>query len=596
MGRGCQAQGCTLTVGDTGIQLACQVVPEIPSFSVDDGFTYAVPPVMPIEIGSKVRVRVSGRRLAGYVTAVFPRPEDRKLLAVDSVTGSHPVFDEHLLATCRWAARHYVAPLSTILKRTSPPNAPRQLSREPRRRQDGVSHSTSSVIYVVSPAPHHEAIRDAVSTRIVGTTLAIIVPTAFEVTELASHLKQISGSQVVAATSSMPAKDVTEAWMTASQDPGTILVGTREIALWSLAGGGSFVVVEDGRRVMKSPSTPTLHVRDIVLRRSEATEAHTTFLGPVPTLEMLHRGVEVKRTGGRSWSPVEIVDRTEEPPGSPMIAARTRSAIAAAVKGGTRVFVLVTARGYAPAFKCRSCGTLRDCRICGTTATAEKMCRRCSAALTACAQCGENSFMPLGAGIGRIVDEIASFVGSEVVGTSDDGLLVTVGSERDLVELLAVGLGVVVDLDGMSGAPHYRANEDALRLIVRLAHRVARGDRNRVVAQTSAVDQPIVTALETGKAAPFLQEESESRRKARFPPFAELIAIEVAGDADADSILRECIGEAAEVRGPAAMRDRNRWLIQGSDLSDVRIALRGAVGSLRAQGAKVRVDADPIDL
>ncbi|MDA2980026.1 MAG: hypothetical protein O3B42_09740, partial [Actinomycetota bacterium] len=89
--------------------LACQVVPEIPSFAVDDGFTYLVPDGMAVSVGSIVRIKVSGRRLAGYVTAVFQAPEGRKLLPLLSVTGSAPVFDTELLEICRWAAAHYVA-------------------------------------------------------------------------------------------------------------------------------------------------------------------------------------------------------------------------------------------------------------------------------------------------------------------------------------------------------------------------------------------------------------------------------------------------------------------------------------------------------
>jgi primosomal protein N' len=564
-----------------------------------------MPDGMTVGVGSIVRVKVSGRRLAGYVTAVFEAPEGRKLSPIESVTGSAPVFDDDLLGICRWAAGHYVAPLSTVLKRTAPPNAPRHL----------VSGTVSQVLgghrtvggrkgtYVVSASPHHEALDAAIASDNAATEIggpksarAYVVPSAAEAHNIAAHLREAFGDRVLVATSSMAARDVTSSWVAASQDPQTILVGTREIALWMLAGGGLWTIVEEGRRVMKSPATPTLHARDIVVRRSAASGTELHMVGPVPTLEAVASGIRVVRPSGRSWPVVEVVDRTEEAPGPALVTERARIAISGAAKAGVNVFILVAARGYAPAFRCLSCSELRRCLVCGTSSSQETSCRRCDEPVGPCRACGKSRFAPLGAGIGRIVDEVATFVGQEAVGTVDDARVVTVGSERDLVELGEIGLGVVLDVDGMAGAPHYRAREDALRLIVRLAHHVSPGSGHRLLLQTSAKEQPVVKALIAGRSDVFLSQESASREAASFPPFGELVAVEVRDGHNADQTLRAAIGFLGTVRGPAAMADRERWLIQGDDLTGARIALRSAVGVLRSQGARVRVDADPIDL
>ena len=553
---------------------------------------------MPVVVGSKVRVRVSGRRLAGYVTATFTEQSDRRLLPVDGVTGSAPVFDEELLSVCRWTAEHYVAPLSTILKRTSPPNAP----KAPRgtvatQRRASAEPDTGSDTYLVSASPHIRPLVSLVDAHNAQSTLHIVAPTAFEVDTIATALRDIHDTRVVTATSSMPAKDVTRAWQRAAHDPTTILVGTRETVLWKLAGGGRWIVVEEGRRVMKSPATPTIHVREIVIRRSRGDRT-TTFVGPLPTLEVISAGVKVHEPPGRRWPVVEVVDRTEEPPGSPLITGTARTAINGAVRDGKRVFVLVTARGYAPAFRCRSCAQLRRCKVCGTAASTDGACRRCGETLGPCRDCGGSQFAPLGAGVGRLVDEIASFVGAGNVGDAGARRKVVVGSERDLVDLGPVGLGVVVDIDGIAGAPHYRASEDALRLCIRVAHHVERGDRNRLIVQTAAPTQPLVRALVAGDASQFLSDEMAVRTAAGFPPVGSLIAIEVGTEStqDADTILRSAIAGDAVLRGPAPMRDRSRWLVQGRDLDRTRIALRTAVGELRGLGAKVRVDVDPVDL
>lgn len=571
------------------MEMACQVVPDIPTFAVDDGFTYSIPDGMPVAVGSMVRIKVSGRRRAGFVTAVFPRPADRKLLAVDAVSGNTPVFDENLLDVCRWASTHYVAPLSTVLRRTTPPNVPRSVAIE----ESDPGTGSGRMLVVVSAAPHTEAVMEALST---SGPRPIVVPTAHEAIELADALSAVSNTPVVVATSSMPGKDVTRAWAIACHDPDAVLVGTREIALWPVASARGWIVVEDGRRVMKSPSTPTLNVREIAHRRCQTTSGDLTIVSPVPTLESLHIGATVDHPPGRAWGSVEVVDRTEEPPGSSLLTTRVRHAITTAVTAGSPVFVLVTARGYAPAFRCLACSELRICGSCGTHATASDTCRRCGESLQACSSCGEHRFGPLGAGIGLLVEDVSRFVDPRLVGTAEDSRIVVVGSERDLVGRSGVGLGVVVDFDGMSGAPHYRATEDTLRLLVRLGQAVERGSGHRLIIQTSRPDQELLKALVSGHSEHFLAEELERRKAADFPPFGSLIAIEVDIDHDADDAIRAAVGGSAAVRGPARMRDRMRWLIQGDDLALARISLRSAVGELRQQGARVRVDADPIDL
>ncbi|NNC74094.1 MAG: hypothetical protein HKN93_01155, partial [Acidimicrobiia bacterium] len=109
-----------------------RVVPDVASFAVDDGFAYSVPDSIGlVEIGSIVRVPLSGRTVRGFVIDDDAR-SDRRLRAVKSVTGDYPVFDRRLLQTLRWAAIHYVSPLGPMLAKASPPNVPRRIEADPR--------------------------------------------------------------------------------------------------------------------------------------------------------------------------------------------------------------------------------------------------------------------------------------------------------------------------------------------------------------------------------------------------------------------------------------------------------------------------------
>ena len=571
----------------------CQVVPDIPSFAVDDGFSYLIPDDIAVNVGSRVRISVSGRRMKGFVTAVLPRPPDRKLLPIDAVVGTIGSFDAETLPTLRWAATHYVSPLSTVLKRTIPANVPRLTHHELEPVEAADSRSSIIISDARSHLGHVAASVESSISR--GEGVLVIVPSVAEAETMASGLADIHGEAVVLSTSASENKDSTRSWGRAANRAPTLLVGTRETMLWPVARLSSAVVVEDGRRVMKSPSTPTLGVREVLIARSQRERFPLTFIGPAPTLETINLDPAIKAPGGRQWPLVEVVDRSHEPPSRTVLLERTTSAISAAVRRNEHVFVLVPSRGYAPAFRCIACGELRRCSVCQTAAARKDECRRCGAELRACTNCGKERFEPLGAGIGSVRDAIARSV-RDNVGVAGDRKLVTVGSERDLIGCGEVSLSVAVDIDGMAHAPTYRASEDAFRLLVRLAQLVGRGKGNRMLVQTANTDQPIVAALRSGRSGDFLAGLMAERRASNFPPFGELIALEIDRAVPIGDAITTAIGDDARVLGPAPMRDRDRWLIQGTDLTRARIALRQLTGTLRDKGARVRIDVDPIDL
>ncbi len=567
---------------------SCQVVPDIPSFAVDDGFRYRIPHDMAVSVGSRVRVRVGGRRVRGFVTEIFEDVGDRPLLDLDGVVGALPSFDRRMLDLLRWCAKHYVGPLSVILNRTVPPNVPRSRVRPaPPTSGPGIR-----VEYRVGPAPYGTVVADAIDNAPHGSAM-VIAPSVEEVEAIADVLER-TGRHVVIAHSSLPGKDATAAWIASATREDIVLVGTREIALWPMPAMVQLVVVEEARRVMRSPSTPTLGTREIAWERARTFGFPLTFVGPLPSLEVVHRGAAVRAPEGRLWPLVEVMDRNEEPPSASVLLDATRSAITAVARSGGTAFVLVPRRGYAAAYRCSVCGQLRTCSACGATVT-QPTCARCATPSPACTNCSSTTWRPLGAGVGVVVDDLARSVG-DAVGSASDSRPIVVGTERDLIGVHGNHLAVAVDVDGSALAPNYRAAEDALRTLVRLANTVARGRGHRCIIQTSDPGQPVVEAIRSGHFDAFMRSSLAARRRSGFPPFGELIALEISASDDPGPAVSAAIGGRARIHGPAAMRDRLRWLITAPDLDDARVSLRTLVGTLRDRGAKVRVDVDPFDL
>jgi primosomal protein N' (replication factor Y) len=172
-----------------------------------------------------------------------------------------------------------------------------------------------------------------------------------------------------------------------------------------------------------------------------------------------------------------------------------------------------------------------------------------------------------------------------------------VGSEADLAGLIPQDLTVAVDPDGLILGSHYRSAEEALRILARLAGRVA-GRGSRCLVQTYLPEHAVIVALRKGDPLVFLESEMEQRRQFGFPPAGELLVLEVRGElpGGADTALKEA-ATGATVMGPATRNNGGiRWLLQASDLSKARHNLRGLIQKWRDAGVTVRVDADPLEL
>jgi len=365
--------------------------------------------------------------------AVAPDSAPARLKDVAARSGTLAVFDERMLETLRWAAIHYVGPLATVLGRTTPPNVPRPpkigsipgLSWEAAHPLPDVAQAALRGAHVrptawVGAEPWDTKIASLIGPIVAGgRNVMVVLPTSVEAHRLAAGLSASMPGRVVEAGSALSARDSTRAWAVAATTPGIVLVGTREVALWRVTELSLAVVVEEGRRAMKSPQSPTLHVREILRRRAAIERFPMVVVGAVPTTEMVAAGSNVVSGPGRTWRLVEVVDRREDLDPAALVTERVRQAVRSVAGRGGRVFCLVHRRGYAPAFRCVKCGEIRRCAACGAAVDRDGSCRRCHAVAGACPHCGGTRFAPLGAGVGRVVDDIRRSVG-DAVGTPDD--------------------------------------------------------------------------------------------------------------------------------------------------------------------------------
>jgi primosomal protein N' (replication factor Y) len=428
-----------------------------------------------------VRVPLGGRRVKGFVVELDDRDPDR-LKDLAGVSPSPPIFDLSLLNTLRWAAHHYVAPLSVMLEKAAPPNLAKPLQPITFDPVGSLARHPLTEVAGSALAGRHRpptifldrAGRSSWMTGLFAAVLAagrsglIIAPTGEEAAALAAIAREFAGNRVLEVTPSTKDAPATRAWGMAASEGGYLLVGTPRITLWLVRGLAVAAAVEDGRRAMKDRQTPTLGVRDLLRRRSALGRHNLVLVGPTPSIEAIAGGAEVIRSPGRLWPLVEVVDRKKEDHQG-LLTERARAALRASVASGRRSFVFAHRRGYAAAMRCSACGKLRLCPGCGSRPDPGSTCSRCGTALGSCSGCGNSRFIPLGAGVLRVAEDLRRFLPADVVAEAPGKAPVVVGSEADLLGLPPQDLVVATDADGLLFGTSYRAAEESLRILVRLA-------------------------------------------------------------------------------------------------------------------------------
>jgi primosomal protein N' len=202
--------------------------------------------------------------------------------------------------------------------------------------------------------------------------------------------------------------------------------------------------------------------------------------------------------------------------------------------------------------------------------------------------------------MGTVPERLASAInrafGEMVAGSGSTSLPVSVGSESDLAGLGRFDLAVVADADGLIHAQHFRAGEEALRILGRLGNAVATGSGKRLMIQTSMPESDVISTMRSGDPIPYLERLLVERARDRLPPAEAMMAVELRGVVEANEATAALhLDGVTSVLGPAEVEQGQRWLLQG-DLRRAKIELRSLVQRWRDRGVTVRLDADPIDL
>jgi primosomal protein N' (replication factor Y) (superfamily II helicase) len=568
-----------------------RVLPDVTALA--RSFDYEVPASFgAVPVGTRVRIPLHGRRVAGWVLADGVAPEPgRETKALLKVSGLGP--PPAVVALAEWAAWRWAGPLSAVLTAASPAKVVLELPPPPVKAvAPGPGAEPLGVLARAALETHDgrpALLRVGPATDLIGVVLAlcatvrppvlVLVPSAGWAERLGDRLRR---------------RGLTVAGSWAEEAAGwPVVVGARGAAFSPVARLGAAVVLDAHDEAYREERSPQFDAAVVVAERCRRDGAPCLFTSATPTavLARLARVVEVPRDRERGgWPRLHVIDRRGADPRTGLYSEELVAAARSAK--GDRVVVVHNRRGRGRLLACARCGELARCERCGR-AVAESpeglACATCGAGRPrVCAACGATRLKVLRAGVSRVREELEALLGTpvgEVTGSGGEvpDTAVLVGTEAVLHRVRRAAIVAFLDFDLHLLAPRLSAGEQALALLARAGRLV--GGRSSagaglVVVQTRLLGHEVLRAATAGDVSGFVAEELALREELALPPFRAFAQLSGPGAGE--------LFAALGLEGSAM--DEDRFLVRAPDHQRLCDAL-AAAGRPKA---RVAVVVDPI--
>jgi len=429
-----------------------------------------------------------------------------------------------------------------------------------------------------------------------------------------------------------------------------IVIGTRSAVWLPFRRLGLIVVDEEHDGSFKQQEGLRYSARDLAVKRARALGVPLVLGSATPSLETLHNAARrryrrlalTRRTGAAAMPRLSVVDLRGQPLTGGMSPLLQR-AVRRHLDAGSQALLFINRRGFAPVLLCNDCGWVASCPRCDVRLTVHQRpsevlrCHQCALEVRpvpACPHCGGTTLRPVGLGTQRSEQGVEALFPDVPVLRIDrdntrsarrlDAQLARIHSGRPMVlvgtQLLAKGhhfpsvtLVGVLNADAGFMSPDFRAPEHTAQLIVQVAGRAGRADREgEVLIQTHNPDNPILKALVRHGYDGFAETELAQRAAAHMPPFRSLALLRGEGRQLAE-VLETLDRMVAGLRGtrglevlgpvPAPVGKRaDRYRCQCLLISERRPTLHQALDALvtehaarRAGGVRFSIDVDPYD-
>jgi len=432
-----------------------------------------------------------------------------------------------------------------------------------------------------------------------------------------------------------------------------LVIGTRSALFAPMHNLKLIIVDEEHDSSYKQDERLCYNARDMAILKAKMSHAvaitgsatpgvHTYFNAQTKKYQYLELP---ERVDEKPMPMVDIVDMKEQKEKSgkvPILSDALIDAIKETLGNKEQALLFLNKRGFDTFLVCADCGYNFRCPNCAVSlknhpAEGVIKCHYCDysiKSLPLCPSCKNSRILSYGTGTQKLEKEIENIFPQARVQRMDSDTTSKKGTQEIILQALEareidiligtqmitkghdfpfITLVGVISADTSLNMPDFRAAEKTFQLITQVAGRGGRGDApGKVIIQTFNPQHYALKHAQNHDYKSFYEEEIESRKALRYPPFGRIINLRISS-IKKDLVVEEAhklgklanklnvkYGNAAEIIGPAEspltkIRGRFRWqmLIKGTDISALHKIAADIIKANKNSQMKITADVDP---
>ena len=346
-----------------------------------------------------------------------------------------------------------------------------------------------------------------------------------------------------------------QTWLRCRAGEIKVLIGTRSAVFTPFKNLGLIIVDEEHDSSYKQQEGLRYSARDLTVKRAQQLEIPLVLGSATPSLESFYNAKReryrhillTQRAGGATMPRYQTIDLRGQSLRSGLSDTLIR-VIHSHLEANGQVLVYLNRRGFAPTLLCKACGWQNVCSDCDARLTLHRqpeqlICHHCNlrfALPKQCEKCGHHDLLPVGMGTQRAEEGLAELFPDIPLYRIDRDTTrsnaqlnsqlekIQVGDPCIMVgtQMLAKGhhfpqvtLVAVINADAGFLSPDFRAPERTAQLIVQVAGRAGRAEKQgEVWIQSYQPENPLLQRLISQGYRGFAEAELTSRIQAGLPP------------------------------------------------------------------------------
>jgi len=612
---------------------------------VEGPFDYTIPKLLlqKIKIGCRVVIPFRNRRLIGYVVGLANKTKAKKIKSILKPIDTEPLLDREFLSLtkqisncycCSWAETIETALPAGIRKgrtikisnqKPDPPKVGAPSNQKNRFEVLLLHDKDGNRRYDI----YFEEIEKILN---LNRSIIFLCPEVWQVLKVADLLQKRFGQKIVIIHRKLSEKEEIDNWSQMKEGKVKICVGTRSAVFAPILDLGLIVLDCEEDESFKQDQKPFYHARDVAIMRAKRENIKVILGSITPSLESYylvkkrrHRLINLERT--QKFPEIKIVDMRKnflEKKRGHILSKFLEIKISQYLTEKKKILIFLNRKGFATYSYCKMCGFILKCSRCNIslTYTFQKkrlICNYCQYSLdlpNLCPKCNSSYIRFRGLGLEKLESQIhlpfpqAKVTRLEKDYRSDLSNLDILISTR---EVLKEGFIKEFDLLGIILADQslnlvdFRASEKTFHLLSKFFLLC----RKEVIIQSFIPQHHTFKYLSKGDYDGFCKEELRQRRLLNFPPFKDLIMINLRGVKENTliSVSNSLFGRIKNVirdkdtevfppfqDTPSKLRGKFRYriLIKTKNVEKISLSLKRILRNFSHSKIVITVDVNPL--